>query len=58
MDESQEAEDLPCIDKLAFDTKKQAETAAVVADYQHGTKLRAYQCRYCKLWHLASFYAE
>jgi len=51
-------ESLPCVDKLAFDTKKAAEATAVVADYQHGTKLKAYVCRYCGLWHLASLYTE
>lgn len=43
-----------CSDKLAFDTKAQAEAAAVVAEYQHGTKLRVYLCRHCGLWHLTS----
>lgn len=45
---------LPCADKLAFDTLKQAGAAAVVADYQHGAKLKAYRCRHCRLWHLSS----
>jgi len=49
-----EQEVLPCAEKLAFDTQKQAEAAAVVAEYQHGTKLHVYVCRYCNLWHLAS----
>ncbi|HET6924409.1 MAG TPA: hypothetical protein VFH39_01090 [Candidatus Saccharimonadales bacterium] len=52
-----ESPPLPCADKLAFDTKKQADTAANVAAYQHGTKLKSYRCRHCKLWHLASDYA-
>lgn len=46
---------LPCADKLAFETKAQAEGAAAAADWQHGTKLKAYKCQYCQLWHLASF---
>jgi hypothetical protein len=46
--------ELPCQDKLAFDYRKQAEAAAVVADYQHGTLLRPYRCQYCDLWHLTS----
>jgi hypothetical protein len=50
----QPEDQLPCVDKLAFDTPKQAQAAAVVADYQHGTKLHIYQCRHCQLWHLAS----
>lgn len=45
---------LPCADKLAFDTPKQAQAAATVAAYQHGTKLTIYRCRHCGLWHLAS----
>ena len=50
----EESDILPCHEKLAFDTRKQAEAAAVVAEYQHGAKLHVYQCRYCGLWHLAS----
>jgi hypothetical protein len=45
---------LPCTEKLAFDTERQAATAANVADYQHGAHVRPYVCRYCGLWHLAS----
>jgi hypothetical protein len=48
---------LTCNEKLAFDTQKAADAAAVVADYQHGTKLKSYQCRLCGLWHLATFYS-
>ena len=47
---------LPCEDKLAFDTKKNSNAAAVVANYQHGTKLKVYLCKHCSLWHLASNY--
>lgn len=45
---------LPCADKLVFDTPKQAQATATVALYQHGTKLKAYKCQYCALWHLSS----
>jgi hypothetical protein len=45
---------LPCADKLSFDTKKQAQTAATVALYQHGAKLKTYFCHDCELWHLSS----
>ncbi len=45
---------LPCNDKLAFDTREQAEAAATVAAYQHGAALRVYRCRQCGLWHLSS----
>ena len=45
---------LPCEDKLAFDTKVQAEGAALAADWQHGAVLKAYICKHCGLWHLSS----
>lgn len=48
----------PCVDKLAFDTPKQAKAAAVVADLQHGTKLKVYHCRFCDLWHLSTDSSE
>lgn len=47
---------LPCAEKLAFDSKKQAEVAATVADYQHDVKLAAYKCQHCHLWHLRTVY--
>ncbi len=50
----EEADELPCHDKIAFDTQEQAQAAATVAEYQHGTKLHVYLCRYCGLWHLSS----
>jgi hypothetical protein len=46
--------DLPCKDKLAFDTERQARASANVVRYQHGSTVHAYRCRYCSLWHLAS----
>ena len=51
-------EPLSCWEKLAFDTKKQAEASAVVAKYQHGTKLQPYLCKDCGLWHLTSISAN
>jgi hypothetical protein len=45
---------LPCADKLGFDTQREADAAATVAEYQHGVKLRSYLCKHCKLWHLTS----
>lgn len=51
---SDDKQTLPCADKLAFDTPREAQGAATVAEYQHGAKLRVYQCRYCGLWHLSS----
>jgi hypothetical protein len=49
-----EEDALPCHSKMAFGTKKEAQTAATVAMFQHGTKLTVYRCKYCDLWHLAS----
>jgi hypothetical protein len=55
MDENErDSNELPCNDKLAFDTKKQAAATANVAHYRYGSKLHAYKCRYCGLWHLSS----
>lgn len=54
----EETDALPCVEKLVFDTKKQAETAATVANYQHGINLKAYVCKYCGLWHLSSNYSD
>lgn len=45
---------LPCAEKLAFNTKKDADATANVAHYRYGNKLYSYQCRYCGLWHLSS----
>ncbi len=45
---------LPCVDKMAFDTQKEAEATAVTVEWRHGTKLKVYQCRHCSLWHLSS----
>jgi len=50
----EENEALPCSEKLAFDTRKAAEAAATVAEYQHGTQLRPYVCGHCGLWHLTA----
>lgn len=47
-------QELPCQEKLAFDSKEQAEGAAVYAEHRHGTKLKVYQCKHCNLWHLSS----
>lgn len=49
-----EDKELPCADKLAFDSKSQAEGSAVAIKWQRGTKLKAYVCKHCGLWHLAS----
>ncbi len=47
---------LPCANKLAFDTEKEANATAVKADWQHGAKVKSYKCRHCGLWHLSSAY--
>jgi predicted ATPase len=48
---------LPCSDKLAFDTRLQAQATATTAAYQHGSKVTPYKCAHCQLWHLASTYS-
>lgn len=45
---------LPCAEKMVFDDQKDAQSTALAADWQHGASLKAYQCRYCHLWHLSS----
>ena len=45
---------LPCAEKIAFDTQKDAQTAATLASYRYGSSLTPYICRYCGLWHVAS----
>lgn len=54
MDNESTVADLPCADKLAFDSKKQAEDTATVVEYRYGSTVRAYRCRHCHLWHLSS----
>ncbi len=49
-----EQSNLVCQDKLAFETKEQAEGAAVYVKHLHGTKLKVYKCKSCNLWHLST----
>ena len=49
-----EPKELPCAGKLVFDSQQTAEAEARVIKWRRGTKLRAYKCRHCDLWHLAS----
>jgi hypothetical protein len=49
-----ENNELPCAEKMVFDSRDQAQAAATAADWQHGATLKAYKCRYCHLWHLSS----
>jgi hypothetical protein len=51
---TQDTVELPCKEKLAFDTKKQAAATATVVQYRYGTIVRPYKCRHCDLWHLSS----
>ncbi|MCA1807643.1 MAG: hypothetical protein LC687_07330 [Actinobacteria bacterium] len=51
---NEETNPLPREDKLAFDSKKQAEATALTASWQHGTKMTPYKCKHCGLWHLSS----
>jgi len=45
---------LPCADKMAFDSQKQAQAVATTLASERSVKLKAYQCRHCQLWHLSS----
>jgi len=47
-------EELPCKDKLVFDTRNEAAASANVVEWQHGAKVKPYQCNHCDLWHLSS----
>ena len=53
MDDKDEVK-LPCADKIAFDTKKQAEATATTSEYWYGRRPHAYRCRHCHLWHLST----
>lgn len=54
MDANEESTQLLCAEKMAFDTKREAEAAGTAAEWQHGGALKAYKCRHCHLWHLAT----
>lgn len=45
---------MKCENKMSFDTKEEAQTTATVASHQRGSKLTAYRCSKCSLWHLSS----
>lgn len=45
---------LPCVDKLAFDSLKEAQAAATVSEWRYGSRLKVYKCRHCQLYHLAT----
>lgn len=50
--------DSSCTDKMAFDTRDEAQNAATVASHQHGSDLKVYNCQKCDLWHLSSNYGD
>lgn len=45
---------LPCASKLAFDTIKEARVIKLLSEQRYHSKLKAYRCPYCHLFHLAS----
>jgi len=49
---------LPCAEKLAFDSKKDADATANVVHYRYGSHVHSYHCRHCGLWHLSSGSAD
>jgi len=55
---SEEADLLPCADKLAFGTKEAAQATATTSEWRYGGKLKVYKCRYCHLYHLSSNYDD
>lgn len=46
--------ELPCSNKLVFETREAANAAAILAEHQHNAKLKSYKCKHCDFWHLAS----
>lgn len=51
---TQSDEVLPCEGKLKFASIRDAEAQAVVLNHQRGIQLKAYKCKHCEWWHLAS----
>jgi hypothetical protein len=45
---------LPCSDKLSFDSKLQADATANIVSYRYGSSVYPYVCNDCGLWHLSS----
>ena len=50
----EDRQELPCADKLAFDSEKEALDQARVIKWRRDAKLKAYKCRHCGLWHLST----
>lgn len=44
-----------CNKKAIYKTKAEANGAGLLAEHQHGVKLRSYKCKLCSFWHLASY---
>lgn len=53
-DEVDIPQELPCKEKLAFDTRDQASVSANVVEWRYGSKVKPYKCQHCELWHLSS----
>ncbi len=53
-----ETDKLPCADKLAFDTPEAAQATGTVSEWRYGSKLKAYRCKHCRLYHLSTAYNE
>ena len=51
---TEDTDELPCVNKMCFDSEDQAMDTAVVTEYQHSSQVKPYECRHCRLWHLAS----
>lgn len=47
-----------CEDKLAFDTEREAKSAATAVAWQRGATLAPYHCKLCGLWHLTTRHKE
>jgi Pyruvate/2-oxoacid:ferredoxin oxidoreductase delta subunit len=46
---------LPCADKLAYETLAEANAAKTTNAWRYAKpNLKAYKCRYCSLYHLAT----
>lgn len=54
MDDTGQENALPCADKITYESQSEAVGAAAAVEWQRGTSLKAYVCRYCQLWHLAT----
>lgn len=58
MDTDTEAPELPCADKITFDTRTAAQATAATSQYWYGSRPHPYRCDYCQLWHLSTSPAD